>query len=185
MQVALTHLLLDFLSTAFFLIVIYATGNVALAVALGIAVGLIQVAVQKYLGVPVPPIQLMALGLVVVLGGAALITSDSRFVMIKPSISRFAIGVVMLRRGWLGRYLPQITRQTLPAAVIERTGYAWAAVMFGLSILNLIVATTLSVQAWALYAMIVPTAVKIVGFFVTYLVLRSMVNRRLGPAPAA
>jgi intracellular septation protein len=185
MQVALTHLLLDFLSTLFFLIVVFVTGNVALAIVLGIAAGLIQVAVQKYLGIPVPPMQLMALGLVVVLGSTAMITNDSRFVMIKPSISRFAFGVIMLRRGWVGRYLPRITRETLPAAVIERTGYAWAAVMFGLSILNLIVAMTLSVQAWVLYASTVPTIVKIVAFLATYLVLRSMVNRRLGPAPAA
>ena len=183
MQVALTHLLLDFLSTAFFFIVIFLTGNVALAIVLAMGAGLIQVAVQKYLGFPIPPIQLMALGLVVVLGSAALITNDSRFVMIKPSISRCAVGVIMLRRGWLGRYLPQITRSTLPAAAIERTGYAWAAVMFGLAILNLIVAATFSLQTWATYAMIGPTAIKIVAFIVTYLVLRAMVNRRLGPAP--
>jgi intracellular septation protein len=92
MQVALKHLLLDFLSNAFFLVVIALTGNVILAVALGLAVGLIQIAVQKYLGVPVPPIQLMALGLVVVLGGAALISNDSRFVMLKPSIRSGAAG---------------------------------------------------------------------------------------------
>ena len=81
-----------------------------LAIVVGISVGLVQIAVQKYLGLPIPPIQLMALGLVVVFGGAALIGNDPRFVMIKPSISRFAIGIVMLRRGWLGRYLPEITR---------------------------------------------------------------------------
>src|SRR5688572_20992767 len=102
MQTALTHLLLDFLANAFFLLVVALTGNTPVAIPLGIGVGLTQIAVQKYLGVPVPPIQLMALGLVVVLGGAALISNDSRFVMLKPSISRFAIGTVMLRRGWLG-----------------------------------------------------------------------------------
>jgi intracellular septation protein A len=185
MQVALRHLLLDFLSTAFFFVFILLTGNVALAIVLGMAAGLIQVAVQKYLGSPIQPMQWMALGLVVVLGGAALITNDSRFVMIKPSISRFAIGAIMLRRGWLGRYLPEITRVTLPAAVIERTGYAWAAVMFGLSILNLIVAASFSVRVWALYALIGPTVIKVVAFVVTYLVLRAMVNHRLGPAPVA
>lgn len=185
MQVALKHLLLDFLSNAFFFIVVALTGNITLAIALGLGVGLVQIALQKYLGVPIPPIQLMALGLVLVLGGAALILNDSRLVMLKPSISRFAIGTVMLRRGWLGRYLPKITREALPAAVIERTGYAWAALMFGLAALNLIVAASFSVQIWALYALIGPSAIKVVGFLATYLVLRAMVNRRLGPAPAA
>ena len=184
MQVALKHLLLDFLGNAFFFVIVASTGNVMLAIAVGISVGLVQIAVQKYLGVPIPPIQLMASGLVVVFGGAALIGNDPRFVMFKPSISRFAIGIVMLRRGWLGRYLPEITRKTLPPTVIERAGYAWAAVMFGLSILSLIVAATVGVQTWALYAMIGPTAIKIVAFIVTYLVLRAMVSRRLAAAPA-
>jgi intracellular septation protein A len=185
MQVALKHLLLDFLSNAFFFIVVALTGNVTLAIALGLCVGLAQIAVQRYLGVPVPPIQLMALGLVVVLGGAALISNDSRFVMLKPSISRSAIGAVMLRRGWLGRYLPKITTDTLPAVVIDRTGYAWAALMFGLAALNLIVAASFSIQVWALYAMLVPSTAKGIGFVVTYLVLRTMVDRQLGPAPSA
>jgi intracellular septation protein A len=184
MQVALKHLLLDFLANAFFFVVIALTGNVMLAIALGISVGLVQIAVQKYLGVPIPPIQLMALGLVVVLGGAALISNDSRFVMIKPRIGRFAIGAVMLRRGWLDRYLPSTTRETLPATVIERTGYAWAALMFGLAALNLVVAATFSIRIWALYASIGPTVIKAIAFAVTYFVLRAMVNRRLGPAPA-
>lgn len=185
MQVALKHLLLDFLANAFFFVFVALTGNVMLAIALGVGVGLTQIAVQKYLGVPIPPIQLMALGLVVVLGGATLISNDSRFVMLKPSISRFAIGVIMLRRGWLGRYLPEITRETLPAAAIERIGYAWAGLMFGLAVLNLVVAALFSVRIWALYALIGPTVVKVIGFVVTYIILRAMVNRRLGPAPAA
>jgi intracellular septation protein len=185
MQVALKHLLLDFLGNAFFFICVALTGNVTLAIAVGVSVGLIQIAVQKYLAVPIPPIQLMALGLVVVLGGAALIGHDSRFVMLKPSISRLAIGTIMLQRGWLGRYLPQITRETLPATVIDRTGYAWAGLMFGLAALNLIVAALLDVRTWALYALIGPTVLKAIAVAATYLVLRTMVNRRLGPAPAA
>jgi intracellular septation protein len=185
MHIALKHLLLDFLAGAFFFVFVALTGNVTLAIAVGIGVGLIQIAIQKYMGAPIPPIQLMGLGLVVVLGGASLISNDSRFVMFKPSISRSAIGVVMLRRGWLARYLPEITRKTLPAVAIERAGYAWAGVMFALAAVNLIVAATFSVRTWALYALIGPTVVKAVALIVTYLVLRAMVNRRLGPPPAA
>jgi intracellular septation protein A len=184
MQVALRHLLLDFLANAFFLLFVALTGNVPLAIVVGIGVGLTQIAVQKYLGLPIPPIQLMALGLVGVLGGAALISNDSRFVMLKPSISRTAIGLVMLRRGWLARYLPEITNKTLPAVVIERAGYAWAGLMFALATVNLLVAVSFGARVWALYALIVPTAAKVIGVVVTYLILRTMVNRRLGPAPA-
>jgi len=184
MQVALRHLLLDFLSAAFFYVVIALTGNVTLAIALGVGLGVLQIAVQKVRGLPIPSMQLLALGLVVVLGGASLITQDSRFIMVKPSISRFAFGVIMLRRGWLGRYLPKFTRETLPASLIERTGYAWAAVMFALAAANLIVAATCSLQVWAAYASVVPTSVKAIGIVATYLFLRASVNRRLGSATA-
>jgi intracellular septation protein len=184
MRIALTHLLLDFLAGAFFLLFVALTGNVPLAIVLAFGVGLVQIAVQKHLGAPIPPIQLMALGLVVVLGGLTLISSDSRFIMLKPSISRTAIGMIMLRRGWLGRYLPDIARNALPPRVIEQTGYAWAGLMFGLAALNLVVAILFDAQVWALYALFAPTVAKAIGLVVTYLVLRTLVNRRLGPAPA-
>jgi hypothetical protein len=86
MQTALKHLLLDFLANAFFLLVVALTGNIPLAIALGIGVGLTQIAVQKYLGVPVPPIQLMALGLVVVLGGAAGLAATFRTSRARPCL---------------------------------------------------------------------------------------------------
>jgi intracellular septation protein A len=56
--------------------------------------------------------------------------------------------------------------------------------MFGLAVLNLVVAASFSTRVWALYALIGPTAIKAIAFVATYLVLRAMVSRRLGPAPA-
>ena len=155
------------------------TDNVLMAVYGAIGLGVAQIAVQRYFHSSIPPVQLMALGLVIVFGAAASITHDARFVMAKPSISRVAIGTVMLRRGWLARYLPEVARTALPAALVDRAGYLWAALMFSLAALNLVVAATASTRVWALYASTVPTASKVVALIVTYLVFRAKVNEVL------
>jgi intracellular septation protein len=126
----------------------------------------------------------MALGLVLVFGAASLISNDSRFLMAKPSISRFAVGLVMLRRGWMCHYLPKLTRDALPATVVDRAGYAWAAPMMTVAVLNLIVATTFDFQTWAWFASFGLVGIKVIAFTLTYLIFRTMVNRRLGTAPA-
>ena len=70
-----------------------------------------------------------SLGLVIVLGGATLLTHDPRFVLAKPAIGHFAIGVIMLKRGWMLRYMPPIVTENIPEYVTV-AGYAWAALMF-------------------------------------------------------
>ena len=49
-----------------------------------------------------------SLALVIVLGSATLLTHDPRFVLAKPAIGHFAIGAIMLKRGWMLRYMPPI-----------------------------------------------------------------------------
>jgi intracellular septation protein len=182
MLVAIRQLLTDFLSAAVFFVIIALTGSTTLSILLGISFGLIQIVVQKSRGRPVPMIQIMGLGLMIVLGGASLIANDSRIVTLKPSISRAAVGSVMLRRGWLRRYLPPLTQRTLSATVIERTGFIWAGLMFALAIVNLAVAATCSLQTWAAYASVGPTAVKAIAIAITYVALSTMVNRKLALA---
>ena len=70
-----------------------------------------------------------SLALVIVLGSATLLTHDPRFVLAKPAIGHFAIGAIMLKRGWMLRYLPPIVTETIPEYVTF-AGYAWAALMF-------------------------------------------------------
>ena len=72
-----------------------------------------------------------SLALVIVLGSATLLTSDPRFVLAKPAIAHFAIGAIMLKRGWMLRYMPPIVAETIPEYVTI-AGYAWAALMFAL-----------------------------------------------------
>jgi intracellular septation protein A len=97
MRIALVQLLSDFLSAIVFLIIYGSTENLYLATGAAIAVSLAQFSISKIRGRPVDAMQWLVLGMVIVLGSAALITQDSRFVMVKPSIVRGGRGHVAAR----------------------------------------------------------------------------------------
>ena len=117
MRTALQQLLSDLLSAIVFLVVYGLSGSVTVATATAVGVGIAQIAVMKLTGRTVDLMQWLALGLVLVLGAATFITQDSRFIMVKPTLVHWAIGVVMLRHGWMARYLPPIVRDNLPRAL--------------------------------------------------------------------
>ena len=179
MQTALLQLAEDFLSAFVFLGVYLATHNLPLAVALAMAVGVGQFALAKWRGRRLDAMQWLSLGLVIVLGAASLITNDSRFIMAKPSFIHFAIGAVMLRPGWMDRYLPPLVKDNLPQQIIMLTGYAWAALMFTLGLLNLYVASYYSPIVWGYFLSIGATGAKVAAFFIQYFVFQMLVRRQL------
>ena len=106
MRQAFSQLVSDFLSALFFLFVYLATGNIIAAAAIAIAAAFVQLGYFWQTGRHIEPMQWTSLGLVIVLSGATILTQSPRFVMLKPSIAHFAVAAVMLRRGWMIRYLP-------------------------------------------------------------------------------
>ena len=179
MRTALGQLLSDFLSAIVFLVIYGSTDNLYLATGAAIAVSLAQFTVFKMRGEPVDAMQWLVLGMVVVLGSATLITEDSRFVMMKPSIVHFAVGAVMLRRGWMMRYLPPIVRDNIPESVLLAAGYAWAALMFALGALNIVIALTLPFRVWAWFISVGAIGAKIVAFLLQYVIFRTILRRKL------
>jgi intracellular septation protein len=121
----------DFLSTIVFLALYLTTGNVVLATSVAIAGAVAQVVYSRVKGQPLSFMTYASLALVIVLGSATLLTNDPRFVLAKPSIAHFAIGAIMLKRGWMLRYMPPIVTETIPEYVTA-AGYAWAVLMFAL-----------------------------------------------------
>ena len=99
-------LLFDLASTFFFLTLVLITHNIRLAIMGGIALGIVQIAWQYVRKKPIDTMQWLSLFLVVASGSAALLTNDPRFVMMKPSIIYVIVGVVMLKPGWMTRYMP-------------------------------------------------------------------------------
>lgn len=187
MQTALRQLLSDFLSAIVFLVIYGLSDNVYLATAAAIAVAIAQFAIMRFRGQPVDAMQWLVLGLVLVLGAATFITQDSRFIMVKPTAIHCAIGVVMLRRGWMIRYLPPIARDNLPERAMVSAGYAWAALMIALGVLNLIIATTFDFRVWAWFITVGAVGAKVVAFLIQYIVFRGIIRQKLRAAsvPAA
>jgi len=183
MQTALRQLAEDFLSAFVFLGLYLATGNLPLAVGIAMAIGAGQLALAKWRGRRLEAMQWLSLGLVVALGAVTLMTNDPRFIMAKPSFIHFAIGAVMLRPGWMDRYLPPIVKDNLPPQIIVLTGYAWAGLMFALGLANLYVAANYSPVVWGYFLSIGATGAKIVAFFAQYLVFQILIRRRLRAEP--
>src|SRR5947208_2332245 len=107
-------LLLDMAATLFFLALYLLTHNVTLSVALGMVLGAAQIGWQVARRKPIDTMQWMSLFLVLGAGTVTLLTNDPRFMMIKPSVIYIIVGVVMLKRGWMNRYLPPIAIELVP-----------------------------------------------------------------------
>src|SRR3954471_12896946 len=183
MREALAKLLFDFLSAIVFLVLYLSTGNVVLATAVAIAGAVAQVIYARVKRQPLGFMTYASLGLVIVLGSATLLTHDPRFVLAKPSIAHFAIGAIMLKRGWMLRYSPPIVRETVPEYVTI-AGYAWAALMFALGGGTIVVASTGDMKLWAFYVSVVAIGAKIAAFAIQYAAFRILITNRIRAARA-
>ena len=171
-------LLLDMAATLFFLVLYLLTHNIPLSVVLGMALGIAQIGWQFARGKPIDTMQWMSLFLVLGAGTVTLITNDPRFVMIKPSAIYIIVGVVMLKRGWMNRYLPPIAIELVPDIAVI-VGYAWSGLMFFSAALNVIVALSFDVVTWSVTMSIYGIVSKAAMFLVGYTVMRSIaVSRR-------
>ena len=107
-------LVLDLASTILFLIAYLLTQNIPLAVALGITLGIAQIGLQFARRKPIGRMEWLSLFLVVTSGTATLLTDNPRFVMFKPSVIYVIVGIVMLKPGWMNRYLPPLAKAVVP-----------------------------------------------------------------------
>jgi intracellular septation protein len=171
----------DFFSTILFLAIYLATDNVLLATGVAIAGAIAQAIYSRVKGKELGYMTWASLALVVVLGSATLLTHDPRFVLAKPAIGHFAIGAIMLKRGWMLRYLPPIVTQTIPEYA-TLAGYAWAALMFVLGAGTIGVAMTGDMKLWTFYVTVVLVGAKIAAFALQYVAFRVLVGSRLRAA---
>lgn len=181
-------LLADMASTFFFLALMLVTKNVAISVAAGMVLGVAQIAWQRARGERIDLMQGMSLFLVLASGAATLLTNDPRFVMIKPSVIYAVVGVVMLKPGWMIRYLPPEAVELL-SDVATVFGYVWAALMFASAVLNIVLALNLPVVTWAadmsLFALVSKVALFLIQFTTMRLIgRRRRRNEQLAAAPA-
>ena len=173
----------DLFSTIVFLVIYLSTDDVMLATSVAVAGAIGQVI---YAGVRGQTLNYMAwasLALVLVLGGATLLTRDPRFVLAKPAIGHIAIGLIMLKRGWMLRYMPTLVSQTIPEYVIA-AGYGWSVLMFVLAAGTVAVAWTGDIKMWAFYVSVVLVGAKVLALAVQLAAFRLLVTARIRAARA-
>ncbi len=177
-------LALDMASTLFFLAVFFLTHNTLLSVSLGIALGVAQIGAQLIRKKPIATMEWLSLFLIIAAGLATLFTDDPRFVLIKPSVFYAIVGGVMLKPGWLNRYLPDIVKRVTPD-VATAVGYYWAALMFVSAGVNAYVALTRSLAEWAVFMPIYGIVSKVIVFGTGFAIIRFMTGRRVRAMPGA
>ena len=164
---AVTPIFRDLLSTILFVSLFWLTNNIYVATAFGIALGVTQTLWMRLTGRPVGPLQWVSLVLVTVFGTTTIVKHDPFYIMMKPTMVWLAVGAVMLRRDWMAPYLPPIVTENLGDRLIVRAGYAWAALMFVLAALNLIVAFMTTPTFLSLYVVVAPVGAQFVARTIT------------------
>src|ERR1700744_1806815 len=183
MQNVFARLATDFFSTIVFLVVYLTTDDIVLATGVAIAGAVAQVIYSRIKGYELSFMTWASLALVIVLGGATILTNDPRFVLAKPAIAHFAIGAIMLKRGWMLRYMPPIVAETIPEYVTI-AGYPWAALMFALGLGTVAIAMTGDIKLWTIYVSVVLVSAKIAAFAIQYVAFRVLVTSRIRAARA-
>ena len=184
MKDVFARLAYDFLSAIVFLVIYLLTDNVVLATSVAVAGAIAQVVYARATGKALNFMTYASLALVVVLGAVTLLTNDPRFMLAKPAVAHFAIGVIMLKRGWMLRYMPPVVADNVPEYVTA-AGYGWAALMFVIGAGTIAVAATGDLKLWAFYVSVVAGGLKVLAVALQYVVFRLIVTSRLRAAARA
>lgn len=172
----------DLFPTLVFAILVALKVDVVMATAASIAVGVAQIAFMRATKRDISRLQWASLFLVLVFGTASILARDARFLMAKPTVVYAIVGVVMLQKGWMLRYLPPIAEGHGRGAMIA-FGYVWAGLMFVTAAANL--ATAILFPAiWPAFLAIFPTVSKIALFAVQYVTVRHLSIRSARAAGA-
>jgi len=132
---------------------------------------------------------LVSLALVLVFGAASLVLHDIRFLMAKPTLIYLILTVMMLKRGWMLRYMPAVAIGHGEGPMIV-FGYVWAGLMALTGAANLVVAVRFP-DIWPAFLAIFPTTSKMVLFAVQFATVRHLTirsvraQRALSPAEEA
>jgi len=175
-------LLLDLASTIVFLVAYLVSNNIPFSIALGMALGIAQISVQFARKKPIATMEWLSLFLVVTSGTAALVTRDPRFVMFKPSVIYMIVGVVMLKPGWINRYLPPLANAVVPDVAVI-VGFLWAGLMFASAAVNVFVALNYSIVTWAWFMPLFGIVSKIVVLLISFGAMRMIGRRRYAAMP--
>ena len=167
----------DMVASLFFIGLYAITKSLPISVGIGIVVGIAQIAWDLKNRKPIEAMQWLSLALVVIGGVGALVAHDVRIILIKPSFVYVIVGVTMMKRGWMNRYLPAEAKQWVPD-LGERWGYVWAGLMFLSAAINLVLAFKLHFVQWGAAMSIWALGSKITLFAIQFTTMRMIGRRR-------
>ena len=174
---AIGPMLFDSLGVLVFAVLLAAGAGIVPAVVAGTVVAVAVIGYELVRGHQIAALQWISLASVLFTAAATLLTGDPRFVMAKPTIVYLIVGSVMLRKGWLNRYIPP-EQLAIVGDVMDRFGMIWAALMFASAGLNLVVALFFTAW-WPLFIGIFPLASKFGLFAVHVAVVHFVTQARL------
>ncbi len=167
---------LDFFPIILFFVVFKAFGIFA-ATAVAIVATIGQIAWLWRKNGFVEPMQWVSLGVIVVFGGATLITQDETFIKWKPTVlywlmsSALWIAHVVFKRNLLRQLMG--TQLTLPDHAWRVLLHSWAVFFTGMGFLNLWVADNFDTDTWVSFKLFGG-----LGFMLVFVVLQGMYMSR-------
>jgi intracellular septation protein A len=174
---AAKFLLFDLASVLLFFLLFSLTHSMPLAVLAGLALALALIGLELLRHKPVHTLQWISLVAVLASGAGTLHTGNPLYVMLQPTAIYLLVGLAMLRRGWMERYLPPPALEHVPDLAIT-FGYVWAGLMFLSAAINLGLAFNLDAKSWSLAISAWGTASKFGLFFVQFGVMKFIGRRR-------
>ncbi|HEV2366169.1 MAG TPA: septation protein IspZ [Caulobacteraceae bacterium] len=170
-------LAIDMASTIFFLALWAVTHNLPLSVGLGMALGVAEIGYERWRHRRIDLMQWLSLFLVLATGIATFVTRDPRFIMLKPTIIYAIVGTVMLKPGWMNRYLPERAILLEPDVGVI-FGYVWCGLMYLSGLMNLYLALNYPLASYAAFMSAWALGSKLSLFLIQYGIMRAIGVRR-------
>jgi intracellular septation protein len=167
---AVRPLLNDFASTICYVVLIALKVETQVAIAAAMAFGVAHILLLWALRRPVAYLQWAGLALVLTFGWVGLLAHDPRVLMAKPTVVYLILAAIMLKPGWMLRYMPPAGKGLGEAAMVA-FGYVWAGLMALTAAANLVMAVWFT-KDWPAFMAVFPMASKLVLFAVQFTVVR-------------
>ena len=175
--------LIDFFPILLFFVAFKVWG-VYVATSVAIAATIAQIIYLRIKNGKVEPMQWISLGLIVVFGGATLISHNDTFIKWKPTVLYWVMAAALLGSQWLmGKNLIQklmSAQVQLPQPVVDKLNYSWAIFFVLMGALNIWVAHQFDLDTWVTFKMFGG-----LGLMVVFVVAQAMyLSRHIQEVPA-
>ena len=159
--------------------------GVFVATGVAIVATFAQLAYLRYKTGKVEPMQWISLVIIVVFGGATLISHNDTFIKWKPTVLYWVMAVALLGAYWiLGKNLIQklmSAQVQLPQAVWNKLNYSWAIFFVLMGLLNIWVAYQFDLDTWVTFKMFGG-----LGLMLVFVIGQALyLSRHIQEAPAA